>query len=195
MFDSTMVADAARRGPGITPDADPRITRVGGILRKLKIDEMPQLINVLKGEMSIVGPRPELPKYVALYPDEYREILRVRPGLTSLAQIVYREEESLLPEQETERYYITHILPRKLALDLHYVRRWSLLLDFKVFALGVLALLKVRPPTWLWPVVGPAEGAEGSDLRLGLLYGCRPDLAPFPGSGRLPPLGPPSGLR
>lgn len=148
----TMVAGADGLGPPVTHRDDPRVNRIGLFLRRTKFDEFPQVINVLKGEMSIVGPRPEHPKYVGLYPDEYRALLRMKPGLTSLAQIVYREEERLLPDQGTESYYVTQILPKKLALDLYYVRNWSLLLDVKVFVLGVLALLKIRPPVKLWPI-------------------------------------------
>lgn len=153
----TMVLNAEGLGPPVTHRNDPRVTRIGRFLRHTKLDEFPQVINVLRGEMSLVGPRPELPRYVSLYPDEYREILRMKPGLTSLAQIAYRNEESLLPEQETESYYVTHLLPRKLALDLYYVRYWSLLLDLKIFALGILALLQVPIPQWLWPVKKGAQ--------------------------------------
>lgn len=148
----TMVPNAHALGPPVTHHNDSRVTRLGRLLRKTKFDEFPQVINVLRGEMSIVGPRPELPKYVALFPDEYRELLRMKPGLTSLAQIVYPEEEALLPDQGTETYYTTHVLPRKLALDLYYVRHWSLLLDFKVFFIGALTLLRIPVPSMLWPV-------------------------------------------
>jgi lipopolysaccharide/colanic/teichoic acid biosynthesis glycosyltransferase len=122
------------------------------LLRWTKFDEFPQVLNVLRGEMSIVGPRPELPKYVAVFPEEYRELLRMRPGLTSLAQIAYREEEALLPDQQTEAYYITQVLPLKLALDLYYVRHWSLALDFQVFCIGLLTLLRIPVPSRLWSV-------------------------------------------
>jgi lipopolysaccharide/colanic/teichoic acid biosynthesis glycosyltransferase len=125
---------------------------MGRLLRRTKFDEFPQVLNVLRGEMSIVGPRPELPKYVALFPEEYRELLRMRPGLTSLAQITYRDEEALLPDQQTEAYYITQVLPCKLALDLYYVRHWSLALDFQVFCIGLLTLLRIPVPSRLWPV-------------------------------------------
>jgi len=125
---------------------------MGRLLRRTKFDEFPQVLNVLRGEMSIVGPRPELPKYVALFPEEYRELLRMRPGLTSLAQIAYRDEETLLPDQQTEAHYITQVLPRKLALDLYYVRHWSLALDFQVFCIGLLTLLRIPVPSRLWPV-------------------------------------------
>jgi lipopolysaccharide/colanic/teichoic acid biosynthesis glycosyltransferase len=148
----TMVPQAEELGPSVTHRGDSRVTRVGRLLRRTKFDELPQVLNVLRGEMSIVGPRPELPKYVALFPEEYQELLRMRPGLTSLAQIAYRDEEDLLPDEETEAYYITQVLPRKLALDLYYVRHWSLALDFQVFCIGLLALLRIPVPSRLWPV-------------------------------------------
>ncbi len=148
----TMVANAHTLGPPLTYRDDPRVTRIGRLLRKTKCDEFPQVINVLRGEMSIVGPRPECPEYVALYSLEQREVLRVKPGLTSLAQILYRDEEAVLPDRGTETYYVTDVLPSKLTLDLYYVQHWSLLLDFKVFVLGLLALLKVPPPVVLWPL-------------------------------------------
>jgi lipopolysaccharide/colanic/teichoic acid biosynthesis glycosyltransferase len=148
----TMVVGAENMGPPITHRQDPRVTRVGRILRRTKFDEFPQILNVLKGEMSIVGPRPELPKYVALFPEAYEELLTVKPGLTSIAQILHRDEENLLPHEGTEKYYITRILPRKIALDLYYVRHWSLALDLWVFFLGLLSLFRIPVPSALWPV-------------------------------------------
>jgi len=109
----TMVDNAVEIGPAVTHRNDPRITRIGRILRKTKFDEFPQVINVLRGEMSIVGPRPELPTYVAFYTPEQNQVLCMKPGLTSLAQVVYREEDSLLPEKDTEAYYSNKVLPRK----------------------------------------------------------------------------------
>lgn len=157
----TMIPNAHALGPSLTHRNDPRVTRLGRLLRKTKFDEFPQVINILRGEMSIVGPRPELPKYVALYSPEQREVLRMKPGLTSLAQVVYRDEEDMLPDQDTETYYVNEVLPRKLALDLYYVKHWSLLLDFKIFALGILALLHVPYPQWLWPVKGEEGSTDG----------------------------------
>lgn len=148
----TMVPEAENLGPGVTHRDDPRVTRIGRVLRRTKFDEFPQVLNVLRGEMSIVGPRPELPKYVRLFPEEYSELLRMKPGLTSLAQVAYRDEETLLPDRDTERYYLTHVLPRKLALDLFYVRHWSLVLDLHVFFIGLLTLLRIPVPARLWPV-------------------------------------------
>jgi lipopolysaccharide/colanic/teichoic acid biosynthesis glycosyltransferase len=147
----SMVQRDKNHGASITHRNDPRVTRVGRILRRTKFDEFPQVINVLRGDMSIVGPRPECEEYVALYSGEQREVLQVRPGLTSLAQVLYREEESMLPEGEAEAYYVKEVLPRKLALDLYFARNWTLALDFKVFILGVLALFKLPIASALWP--------------------------------------------
>ena len=97
----------------ITVGEDSRITKLGNILRKTKLDELPQLINIIKGEMSFVGPRPEVPKYVALYTDEQKEVLKVRAGITDYASIYFSDESEILGEQEDpERYYIEKILPR-----------------------------------------------------------------------------------
>ncbi len=121
----TMVPGAERTGK-LTVGADPRITRVGAFLRKYKLDEFPQLINVLKGDMSIVGPRPEVPDYVAYYDERQREVLSVRPGITDEASIAYLREAELLREAEDpEKVYVERILPEKLRLNLRYVREQS----------------------------------------------------------------------
>ncbi|MCO6482494.1 MAG: sugar transferase [Flavobacteriales bacterium] len=112
---------------------DPRITGVGYFLRKTKLDELPQLWNVLVGEMSVVGPRPEVPKYVALYNAEQRAVLSVRPGITGMASIDYIDENELLARSaDPERAYIEEVMPAKLALDLRYVREQSFALDLKI---------------------------------------------------------------
>jgi len=143
----TMVADAPNKGPGITSSKDLRITRVGRLLRKSKIDEMPQLINVLKGEMSIVGPRPEDPRYVAYYTAEQRRVFSVRPGMASPAFIKYRHEEELLAAagDDLEHVYLTQILPEKLRLDIQYIEQRSFLLDLKVLAHAALSLFRAEP--------------------------------------------------
>lgn len=129
----TMVVDAPERGRPLTAGEDPRITRLGRLLRKTKLDELPQLINVLRGEMSLVGPRPEVPEYVELFRDEYAAILQVRPGITDLASLVYRDEATLLGQSDDpEAEYVKRILPHKLALAKEYCRRSSLALDVKV---------------------------------------------------------------
>jgi lipopolysaccharide/colanic/teichoic acid biosynthesis glycosyltransferase len=138
----TMVADAAHQGPGITRDGDSRITRVGRFLRKLKIDEMPQLINVLRGEMSIVGPRPEDPRYVAHYTPEQRGVFRVRPGMASPAFVKYRHEEEVLASagEDVEDLYLTRVLPDKLRLDLQYIEQQSLWFDLRILAQAAISL-------------------------------------------------------
>ena len=136
-------------GPGlsITGTGDPRITPLGRGLRALKLDELPQLLNVLRGEMSFVGPRPELPRYVARYDAQQRRVLAVRPGLTDPATIEFRDEETLLGAVDPERretYYVSEILPRKLAMNLRYVDRASLGYDLVLLA-GTLRAI-VLPP-------------------------------------------------
>ena len=118
----SMVADADSVGGAITRAADPRITPIGRLLRNSKLDELPQLLNVLKGQMSFVGPRPEDPKYVALYTPQQRRLLSVRPGITSVASIRYRREETLLEGDDVERLYTEEILPQKLMLELEYLK-------------------------------------------------------------------------
>ncbi|MCB9437115.1 MAG: sugar transferase [Anaerolineales bacterium] len=118
----SMVVNADQMGPAVTGANDPRVTPIGRLLRKTKLDELPQLINVLVGDMSFVGPRPEALKYVKHYTDEQREVLSVRPGITSAASIVYRHEEALLVGEDTEAMYVQTIMPAKLAIDLNYVQ-------------------------------------------------------------------------
>lgn len=121
---------------------DPRITGFGHVLRRSKLDELPQLLNILWGDMSIVGPRPEVPKYVALYTNEQRAVLDVRPGLSSLASIAYINENEILGQSShPERTYIEEVMPAKLALDLRYVREKSLLMDLAIIAATVRRIL------------------------------------------------------
>ena len=128
----TMVQGAERRGPAVTYRDDPRITRAGRFLRRTKLDELPQLLNVLKGEMSLVGPRPEDPSYVELYTPEQRQVLSVKPGITGPTQLEYRDEASMLHGESVDEEYVTRIMPKKLKLDLEYVRNRSLMLDLKI---------------------------------------------------------------
>jgi len=128
----TMVEGAERRGPAVTYRDDPRITRAGRFLRRTKLDELPQFINVAKGEMSVVGPRPEDPSYVALYTPEQRQVLSVKPGITGPTQLEYRDEASMLQGESVDEEYVTRFMPEKLKLDLEYVRSRSLMLDLKV---------------------------------------------------------------
>ncbi|MCU7373361.1 sugar transferase [Paucibacter sp. O1-1] len=138
----TMAVDAPARGPQITVGADPRITRAGQVLRAAKLDELPQLWDVLRGAMSLVGPRPEVPKYVALYPDEMRELLlSVRPGITDLASLQYRDESAVLAAAaDPERAYVEQVLPAKLALSSRYVREATLLGDLRLILATLSAL-------------------------------------------------------
>jgi lipopolysaccharide/colanic/teichoic acid biosynthesis glycosyltransferase len=140
----TMVQDAPKLGGAITAGHDPRITRIGRLLRLTKLDELPQLWNVLKGEMSLVGPRPEVERYVQLWEPELRElVLSVRPGITGLTQIRYRHEERLLAQQpDPEKYYREVLLPLKLASDAEYVRRRSLMFDLSLLLRTVIALFQ-----------------------------------------------------
>lgn len=129
----TMVKNADSMGPSITIGVDPRITRLGLHLRSLKIDELPQLINVLIGEMSLVGPRPEVPRYVALYTDHQREVLTLKPGITDLASIKYRNENDILGQvDDPEAYYRDVILPDKITINLAYACRATWLNDMIV---------------------------------------------------------------
>jgi lipopolysaccharide/colanic/teichoic acid biosynthesis glycosyltransferase len=122
---------------------DARITRIGYLLRKTKLDELPQLVNILRGDMSVVGPRPEVPRYVALYNAEQRQVLSVRPGLTSLASLAYIDENEVLGRAaDPERAYIEEVMPAKLALDLRYVRERSLGLDLRIIARTALRIIR-----------------------------------------------------
>lgn len=130
----TMYDGADQNGPLCTAANDERITPLGRILRRTKLDELPQLINVVKGDMSLVGPRPQVPRFVEKFPPEQRElVLAVRPGITGPTQILFRNEEQLLEGiAERERYYIEELLPIKCQLDVTYVTQRSLRQDMKV---------------------------------------------------------------
>jgi lipopolysaccharide/colanic/teichoic acid biosynthesis glycosyltransferase len=130
-------------GAQITAAGDARVTRVGRILRRTKLDELPQLLNVLVGDMSLVGPRPEVQRYVDLFPAEYAEILRVRPGITDLAAIEYRDEERLLAAStDPESEYRSTVLPAKIALYRRYLAERSLATDLRILARTVAAVLR-----------------------------------------------------
>lgn len=127
----------------ITVGKDDRITKIGSFLRKYKLDEIPQLINVLIGDMSLVGPRPEVPKYVALYTDEQKEILKVRAGITDYASIEFSDENDLLAsEEEPEKAYIEKIMPKKIELNKKYLSKISILTDIKIILLTIKKILK-----------------------------------------------------
>ena len=136
----TMVADAPARGGALTTPGDPRVTRLGAVLRRWKLDELPQLANVLRGDMSLVGPRPEVPRYVAGYTPRQRRVLRARPGITDPASVAYVDEAAVLARfDDCERAYVEVVLPAKLALSLDYLDRRTLRSD-----LGILARTLVR---------------------------------------------------
>ena len=129
----TMRPNADRQGLLITVGNDQRITRIGGFLRKYKIDELPQLLNIIKGDMSVVGPRPEVRRYVELYDERQRRVLTVRPGLTDYASLQYISESELLAKSDDpEKTYIEEIMPAKLELNLQYIDNQSLKEDFKL---------------------------------------------------------------
>ena len=127
----------------ITVGKDGRITKIGSFLRKYKLDEIPQLINVLIGDMSLVGPRPEVPKYVALYTDEQKEILKVRAGITDYASIEFSDENDLLAsEEDPEKTYIEKVMSRKIELNKKYLSEISILTDIKIILLTIKKILK-----------------------------------------------------
>lgn len=140
----TMRHDQGGKGLQITVGADSRITRVGGFLRRSKLDELPQLIDVWVGSMSLVGPRPEVPRYVAHYPAAMREkVLSVRPGITDIASIEYRDESSVLAQAaDPEQAYIHEVLPHKLALAASYVDQASVWTDVRLIWRTIMAIVR-----------------------------------------------------
>jgi lipopolysaccharide/colanic/teichoic acid biosynthesis glycosyltransferase len=152
----TMVPDAARLGPGVTGAGDPRITRVGNLLRVTKLDELPNLLNVVRGEMSLVGPRPDLPRFMSALAPEQRKILEFRPGLTGPTQIRYIAEEEYLSPVNIDENYMENLFADKIASDLDYVSNWSmrkdlLLIFFTPVALAFTAmgrLTRLFPARW-----------------------------------------------
>jgi lipopolysaccharide/colanic/teichoic acid biosynthesis glycosyltransferase len=137
----TMVVGADAAGPAITGAGDPRITRAGAVLRRTKIDELPQLFNVLAGDMSLVGPRPEHPDFVRLYDERQRQVLSVRPGMTSAASVRFHDEELQLSGSDVEADYRKRILPAKLEIDLGYVERSSSAEDLRILGRTLLLVL------------------------------------------------------
>ncbi|HHL40758.1 MAG TPA: sugar transferase [Deltaproteobacteria bacterium] len=139
----SMVKDAEKIGGSSTPEDDPRITKVGRFIRRYKLDELPQLINVLKGEMSFVGPRPQVQWAVDLYSEEERLLLTVRPGITDYASIRFRNESEILKgSKDPDRDYLEKIAPEKNRLGLEYVRTRSLLVDLKIIFSTLAAIFK-----------------------------------------------------
>lgn len=142
----TMRCQADHTGPLLTAGDDDRITRAGHRLRRSKLDELPQLVNVVRGDMSLVGPRPEVTRYVALYPPAARErVLSVRPGITDYAAIAFRDESSLLGSAaDAESTYVSTILPRKLELYERYIAEQSVVTDIRLILLTFATLVRSR---------------------------------------------------
>jgi lipopolysaccharide/colanic/teichoic acid biosynthesis glycosyltransferase len=129
----SMIVDAERSERSVTTDGDERITPIGRFLRKSKLDELPQLWNVLAGDMSLVGPRPEVARYVGRYTTEQKRVLTLKPGITDLATLEFRNEEKLLAAAaDTERFYMDYCVPRKIALSLAYAKHANLWQDTKI---------------------------------------------------------------
>lgn len=139
----TMVPDAFSKGALTVGSRDPRVTGVGFYLRKYKLDELPQLFNVFFGEMSFVGPRPELKKYTDLYNENQRLVLSVKPGITDYASIKYRNENDLLAQSsDPEKLYIEEIMPHKLELNLQYIKNNNIFKDIEIIFLTFYAIIK-----------------------------------------------------
>lgn len=139
----TMVVDADKKGLAITVGRDNRITRMGAFLRKTKLDELAQLINVFIGDMSFVGPRPEVPKYVDMYTPYQRQVLLVRPGITDYASIAYRNENDLLASSsDPEKMYIEQIMPDKIELNMKYLREISPIADIRLILSTIIAVVR-----------------------------------------------------
>lgn len=166
----TMVEGAPEMGLPVTAGGDPRVTKVGRFLRKTKLDELPQLWNVLRGDMSLVGPRPEVRRYVSKFRDDFAEILKMRPGITDTASLRFRDEEALLEKagnrHSPEQYYVDVILPEKIRLAKEYMKRASFAYDLRLICLTVLKLLSLprsgddrRPPRRII-VVGAGDAAR-----------------------------------
>jgi len=136
----SMIVDADKVGPSVTSGDDPRITKVGKIIRRTKIDELPQLLNVLKGDMSLVGPRPEVMKFVEQKKAEYKKVLSVKPGITDNAAIEFRDEETIMQQyDDKEKAYIDIVLPQKIELYYKYIENMTFTNDIKL----ILQTLKV----------------------------------------------------
>jgi lipopolysaccharide/colanic/teichoic acid biosynthesis glycosyltransferase len=136
---------AAATGRPLTVAGDARLTRTGAWLERTKLDELPQLWHVLRGEMSLVGPRPEAPEFVRRFPSEYDTILHVRPGLTGYTQLAFAREGTILERHDPERHYVTDLLPQKVALDRLYAERLSLRRDAAILAATVATLVFRQP--------------------------------------------------
>jgi lipopolysaccharide/colanic/teichoic acid biosynthesis glycosyltransferase len=142
----TMTDGADKKGVQLTASGDARVTRVGKLLRKTKLDEVPQLLNVVRGEMSLVGPRPEVPEYTRRYTPEESKVLALRPGITGPASLVFIDEERLLASAaDPEKFYVDTLMRRKLQLDLSYCRNVSVLEDLRIIFRTLAGVAGVRP--------------------------------------------------
>jgi lipopolysaccharide/colanic/teichoic acid biosynthesis glycosyltransferase len=160
----SMIAGAARAGTALTIRRDTRITRSGGLLRRAKLDELPQLINVLAGDMSIVGPRPEVPEFMKFYtPDQQAIIYSMRPGITDYAAILFRDESSLLDgERDPIDVYRLEIMPTKFAYYERYSREIGMLNDLRIILATLLLLVAGRVPRWLGIEYQPRQSSRRS---------------------------------
>ncbi len=148
----TMVQNAEQLGTQVTVDHDPRITRMGRLLRKCRLDELPQLFNIIKGDMSFVGTRPEVKRYVEQYSEEMYATLLLPAGVTSLASIRYKDEEALLSgAEDADAVYVNEILPEKMAYNLAYIQKFNFWYDMKLMVMTVLAVCGIE---------GAKEGQE-----------------------------------
>lgn len=145
----TMVKDADKIGALITLGKDPRITRVGNLIRKCRLDEIPQLINVLIGDMTFVGTRPEVKKYVDMYSDEMKATLLMKAGITSIASLRYRNEDEIMSSyishgETIDEAYVNHVLPEKMKYNLEYIKKFNVFTDIKICIDTVLVVLKIK---------------------------------------------------
>jgi lipopolysaccharide/colanic/teichoic acid biosynthesis glycosyltransferase len=162
----TMVVDADKSGVSSTAEGDPRITPIGAFLRRHKLDELPQLINVLTGDMSLVGPRPQVGWAVALYAPHERALLSIRPGMTDVASIRFRNEAEILRgSPDPDRAYLDKIAPEKHRLGLEYVRRQSLWLDLRILGATIYAIMGGDPERLLGFATAPAPRPDISGTR------------------------------
>lgn len=145
----TMVKDADKIGALITLGKDPRITKVGSLIRKCRLDEIPQLINVLIGDMTFVGTRPEVKKYVDMYSDEMKATLLMKAGITSIASLRYRNEDEIMSSyishgETIDEAYVNHVLPEKMKYNLEYIKKFNVFTDIKICIDTVLVVLKIK---------------------------------------------------
>jgi lipopolysaccharide/colanic/teichoic acid biosynthesis glycosyltransferase len=160
----SMVINADRMGASVTTDADPRVTAIGRILRRSKLDELPSLFNVLRGEMSLVGPRPETPQWIEFYTPEMRSVLNTRPGVTDVAQIIFRHEERMLKGDALDPKQYLALMRWKVALQQEYVAKRSFIVDIKVLVQTVMAIFDRIPDADLEQLVSTAGTIENCDL-------------------------------